>query len=136
MALEQRLMYRLQEYLADRRGIDAEFTLPGLRGWMVSQPWPELPVPQRLECLSVLVWSAICQVDDAPEREGEVRHELMLQLEFLEGGHIEQPPTLAQVLSETARTAIYQDLRAAANPGSMRRATWGLPRFNAADKRA
>ena len=135
VTLEQRFIYRLQEYLANRRGIDSEFTLPGLRGWMVSQPWPEAPTSQRLECLAVLVWAAICQVDEAPEREREVRQELIHQLDFLEGGRADQPPNLPDVLAKKARTALYKDLLAAANPSSTRRATWGLPRFNTADKR-
>lgn len=103
---------------------------------MISQPWPEDPAPQRLECLAVLVWSAICQVDDTPEREREIRQELIDQLDFLEGGRKEQPPGLQKILAETTRTALYQDLQLAANPGSTRRATWGLPRFNTAEKRA
>ncbi len=133
-ALEQRFIYRVHEYLADGRSIDAEFTLPGLRGWMLCQSWPEPPASAKLECLAVLSWTAICQVETDPDRESEIRRELARQLDFLDGSSSTRPATLDAILSTEGRTGTYTSLRQASEPGSNRREFWGLPRFNAAEK--
>lgn len=131
--LEQRFFYRIQEYLADRRSIDAEFTLPGLRGWMLSQKWPD-PPSEKLECLAVLSWTAICQVESSPDEEDEIRRELGRQLDYLDGSSSLRPATLDTLLSADGRTEAYTSLRRAAEPGSSRREYWGLPRYNAAER--
>jgi len=133
-AMEQRFTYRIHEYLADGRNIDAEFTLPGLRGWMLCQSWPDPPESPKLECLAVLSWTAICQVESDPEREREIRRELARQLDFLDGTSSAKPTTLDDVLSTKGRKGAYSNLRQAAEPGSTRREFWGLPRFNAVEK--
>lgn len=133
-ALEQRFTFRVHEYLADGRSMDAEFSILGLRGWMLCQQWPDPPASQKLECLAVLTWTAICQVESDPEREREVRRELARQLDFLDGSSTKKPSTLDAVLSTKGRSGAYASLRKAAEPGSIRREHLGLPRFNAAEK--
>jgi hypothetical protein len=133
-ALEQRFIYRVHEYLADGRNIDAEFTLPGLRGWMLCQHWPEPAASTKLECLAVLSWTAICQVETEPDREREVRRELARQLDFLEGSSTDRPASLDALLSTKSRIGAYASLQQASEPGSARREDFGLPRFNAAEK--
>lgn len=133
-SLEQRFTYRLSEYLADRRNTDAEFTLPGLRGWMLSQSWPDPPASEKLECLAVLCWTAMCRMESEPERESEIRHELAGQLDYLDGSSNRRPASLVAALSTPARTTTYASLRQAAEPGSSRREGLGLPRFNAVEK--
>lgn len=131
---EQRFAYRVREYVAGGRSMDAEFTLPGLRSWMLSQRWPEPTDSLLLECLAVLSWSAICQVEAEPEQETVIRSELARQLDFLEGNDPHRPATLDTVLSMQGRNTTYANLRKAAEPGSSRREYWGLPRFNVSDK--
>jgi hypothetical protein len=133
-ALEQRFIYRVHEYLADGRNVDAEFTLPGLRGWMLCQKWPDPPDSPKLECLAVLSWTMICQVESDPERESEIKRELARQLDYLDGSSTKRPTTLDAVLSTEGRSGAYASLRKASEPGSTRREFWGLPRFNAAEK--
>jgi hypothetical protein len=133
-SLEQRFIYRVHEYLAFGRNIDAEFTLPGLRGWMLCQHWPEPSASTKLECLAVLSWTAICQVESEPDREGDVRRELARQLDFLEGSSSVRPTSLDAILSKKGRAGTYASLQAASAPGSARREDFGLPRFNAAEK--
>lgn len=133
-ALEQRFIYRVHEYLADGRSIDAEFTLPGLRGWMLCQHWPEPAASTKLECLAVLSWAAICQVESDPDRENEIRRELGRQLDFLDGSSAVRPASLDVLLSKKGRTGAYASLQQASQPGSARRESFGLPRFNAAEK--
>lgn len=135
-SLEQRFIYRLSEYLANRRSTDAEFSLPGLRGWMLSQTWPDPPASQTLECLAVLCWSAMCQMDADADREDEIRHELGMQLDYLDGSSNKRPVSLETVLSAENRADTYANLRQASAPGSSRREAWGLPRFNASEKRS
>jgi hypothetical protein len=132
--LEQRLEYRVRAYAAGGRAMDAEFTLLGLRGWMLCQPWP-FPAPSAwLECLAVLSWSAICSIDLEPEREGVVRNELARQLEYLDGADTLRPTSLDAFRLEQTRIDLYTSLSNAAKPGSSHRERFGLPRFNAADK--
>jgi hypothetical protein len=130
---EQRFAYRVREYLAGGRSLDAEFSLPGLRSWMLCQRWPDPDVSLLLECLAVLSWSAICQAEAMPDDEFLIRQELARQLNVLEGLEPLRPPTLDIELSMQKRTDTYADLRKAAEPGSSRRELWGLPRFNAAE---
>jgi hypothetical protein len=132
--LEQRFAYRVREYVAGGRSIDPEFTLPGLRSWMLCQHWPDPAISRLVECLAVLSWSAICQVEAEPERELAVRSELAHQLDFLDGVDPHRPATLDTLLSPQGRTTTYANLRKAAEPGSSRRELWGLPRFNVTDK--
>ncbi len=132
--LEQCFRYRVQEYLADNRRIDAEFTLLGLRGWMLCQSWPDPPASRSLECLAVLMWSAIRQVEADPDGERDIRRELERQIDFLDGSSAHHPATLNALLSPSGRAAAYANLRTASAPGSARRELWGLPRFNATDK--
>jgi hypothetical protein len=134
--LEQRFFFRVHEYLADDRSIDAEFTLPGLRGWMLCQKWPEPDASQKLECMAVLSWTAICLVESAPEREPDVRRELARQLDYLVGSSSQRPASLDAMLSNQSRELAYASLRNAAEPGSSGRESRGLPRFNVADKRS
>lgn len=136
VSLEQRFIYRISEYLANRRNTDAEFSLPGLRGWMLSQDWPDPPASQTLECLAVLCWSAISQMDVDSDRESEIRQELGLQLDYLDGNSSKRPVSLEKALSSQSRTNTYASLRQASAPGSSRREALGLPRFNAAEKRS
>lgn len=134
VALEQRFAYRVQVYLTDSRSIDAEFTLPGLRSWMLSQKWPDPPTSATLECLAVLSWDAICRVDRQPGEEAAIRDELGRQFDFLTGQSSRKPATLDALLSPGARSETYLNLCEAAAPGSSSRESLGLPRFNAADK--
>ena len=132
--LEQRFTYRVQAYLADNRNIDAEFTLPGLRGWMLCQKWPDPPGSATLECLAILCWAAICQVESEPERESDIRSELERQIDYLTGGKSRRPASLDTLLSRRGRANAYASLLQAAAPGSSHRVLFGLPRFNAAEK--
>lgn len=132
--LEQRFFYRVHAYLADDRNIDAEFTLLGLRGWMLCQKWPEAAESQKLEFLAVLSWNAICQAETEPSRERDIRRELACQLDYLDGSSPHRPATLDRVLSSQSRAVVYANLRKASEPGSSSREYWGLPRFNAAEK--
>lgn len=132
--LEQQLAYRVRACVAGGRTIDTEFTLPGLRGWMLCQRWPD-PAPSAwLECLAVLSWSAICAIDADPDQEVVIRGELARQLEYLDGAHVRRPQSLDAFRFEQTRLELYNSLRKAAEPGSSRREFFGLPRFNAADK--
>lgn len=132
--LEQRLDYRVRAYIAGGRTVDPEFTLPGLRSWMLSQIWP-LPAPSDwLECVAVLCWSAICSIESESEREVAVRNELRGQMDYLDGASPRRPRSLDAFRSEETRSELYASLRNAAAPGSARRESSGLPRFNAADK--
>lgn len=133
--LEQRLAYRVLAYVADSRGISDEFTLRGLRGWMLCQKWPDPIASARLECLAVLSWTAICDVEAAPDSESEVRQELARQLDFLDGIINKRPATLDTLLTSQSRERAYGSLQAAAAPGSSRREKLGLPRFNVAGGR-
>jgi hypothetical protein len=135
VALEQRFAYRVQMYLANSRGIDAEFTLPGLRGWMLCQKWPDPPPSATLECLAVLSWSAICRVNSDPDDEDAIRSELGRQFDYLTGQSSRKPASLDGLLSPKGRRSAYDSLREASAPGSSSRESLGLPRFNAADKR-
>lgn len=132
--LEQRFAYRIREYLAGGRTQDAEFSLPGLRSWMLCQQWPDPPESLLLECLAVLGWSAICQIEDRPADESAIRQELGRQLDYLEGHTTDRPPSLDHELSMTNRVRTYANLRHAAEPGSARRERWGLPKFNVTDR--
>mgnify|MGYP001411203049 CR=1 FL=1 len=132
--LEQRFAYRVQVYLANSRSIDAEFTLPGLRGWMLCQKWPDPPATSRLECLAVLSWAAICRADGEHDNEDDIRSELGRQFDFLTGQSSRKPATLDALLSPGGRRSTYTSLCTAASPGSASRETLGLPRFNAAEK--
>ncbi len=134
--LEQRFFYAVHEYLADDRSIDAEFTTPGLRGWMLCQKWPDPTASQKLECLAVLSSTAICLVESDPDREGEVRRELARQLDYLDGSSSQRPANLDELLSSQSRAVAYASLCKAAEPGSSDRESRGLPRFNVADKRS
>ncbi|MCA9859012.1 MAG: hypothetical protein KC438_04780 [Thermomicrobiales bacterium] len=136
VSLEQRFIYRLSEYLANRRNTDPEFSLPGLRGWMLSQTWPDPAASQTLECLAVLCWSAMCRMDADADREDEIRHELGMQFDYLEGRSNNRPASLERVLSPESRADTYANLRQASAPGSSRREALGLPRFNASEKRS
>lgn len=131
-ALEQRFTFRLAEYLTERRSMDAEFSLPGLRGWMLSQKWPDATASRKLECLAVLSWAAICQSEADPDRENEIRHELARQLDYLDGSSNHRPATLDSTMS--TRESTYASLRQASEPGSRGRVERGLPRFNVGDK--
>lgn len=133
-ALEQRFIYRVHEYLADGRNMDAEFSILGLRGWMLCQQWPNPPASQKLECLAVLTWTAINQVEADPDRERDIRRELGRQLDYLDGSSTKKPATLDTVLSAEGRLGAYESLRNAAEPGSSRREKLGMPRFNAQEK--
>jgi hypothetical protein len=134
--LEQRLSYRVRAWIADGRSTDTEFTLPGLRGWMLCQTWP-FPAPSAwLECLAVLSWSAICVIDTDPDQELVVRTEFARQLEYLDGTSIRRPVSLDAFRLEQTRIDLYTSLRKAAEPGSSRREFFGLPRFNSADRLA
>jgi hypothetical protein len=132
--LEQRLAYRVRAYVAGGRAMDAEFTLPGLQGWMLCQAWPLPPPTAWLECLAVLAWSAICSIENDPDREQSVRDELARQMGYLEGGETPRPASLDQFRLENVRLDLYASLRQAAEPGSSRRRLLGLPRFAASDK--
>jgi hypothetical protein len=132
--LEQRLSYRVRAWVADGRSIDTEFTLPGLRGWMLCQTWPSPAPTAWLECLAVLSWSAICMIDTEPDRELNIRQELARQLEYLDGASDRRPSSLDAFRLEQTRLDLYASLRKAAEPGSSRREFFGLPRFNTADK--
>lgn len=134
VALEQRFAYRVQVYLANSRSIDAEFTLPGLRGWMLCQKWPDPPSSPTLECLAVLSWDAICQMDGQPDDEDAIRGELGRQFDYLTGQSSRKPATLDTLLSSQVRRTTYLNLREAAAPGSTSRESLGLPKFNAVDK--
>lgn len=134
--LEQRLAYRLRAFAMGGRNMDAEFSLPGLSNWMLSQTWPEKAPTPWMECLVVLGWSAICGAEAEPDREDIVRRELLAQLEYLDGRSDQRPVSLDAFRKEAARTGVYSSLRVASAPGSARRALNGLPRFAAADKSA
>lgn len=133
-ALEQRFTYRVHEYLSDGRSVDAEFRLPGLRGWMLSQQWPDPPASRKLECLAVLSWNMICRAESEPEHEGDFKRELGQQLDYLDGSSARRPASLDAVLSSEGRAGTYASLRKASEPGSAHRKSCGLPRFNAAKK--
>jgi hypothetical protein len=132
--LEQRLAYRVREYVAGGRSIDDPFTLAGLRTWMLCQAWPFPASSARLECLAVLSWSAICVIESEPEREVTVRNELSQQLAYLEDASARRPVSLDAFRAEQTCIAIYASLRKAAEPGSRRRELLGLPRFGDPDK--
>jgi hypothetical protein len=132
--LEQRLAYRVRAWVADGRSLDAEFTLTGLRGWMLCQTWP-FPAPTAwLECLAILSWAAICMIETEPDRESIVREELARQLDYLDGASARRPASLDAFRLEQTRIDLYSNLRKAAEPGSTRREFFGLPRFNSAER--
>jgi hypothetical protein len=133
VALEQRFIYRLHEYLADSRNIDAEFTLPGLRGWMLCQKWPEASSSRLLEQLGALSWTMICQVESDPNCEGELRRDLGLTLRGSNHNPKRTTPFDA-ALSKEGRADAYNSLRKASEPGSLVRTSLGMPRFDAAEK--
>ena len=134
ISLEQQLAYRIAACLAGTRSIDLTFTLPGLRGWMLCQRWPEAAHSDRFECLAVLTWSAICSIDAAPERESIVLKELTQQIEYLGGTRVLRPASLDAFRSAQRRHDLYASLRKAAEPGSSRREFFGLPRFDTTAK--
>jgi hypothetical protein len=127
-ALEQQLAYRVHAYLTNQRRMAAEFTLPGLRDWMLCQTWPVAPERQSLECLAVLAWSAVCQADGAPDQEAAIRQGLIQQLDFLGGISNLRPSSLEIIESAPKRTRAYQELCSASAPGSAGRVLVGLPR--------
>jgi hypothetical protein len=132
--LEQQLAYRVAACLADARTTDPTFTLPGLRGWMLCQRWPEAALSARLECLAVLTWSAICSIDADPDQEPSVLKELAWQIEYLGGVRALRPASLDAFQSVQARRDLYGSLRKAAEPGLSRREFFGLPRFDTVAK--
>lgn len=132
---EQRFAYRVREYVNGGRANNSEFSLSGLRGWMLAQNWPEPALSQRIHWLAVLSWSAIRQAEADPSREPEIRRDLGRQLAFLDGTSPNQPQSLAPLLAEHKQAEIYADLHEAAQPGSAVRSSLGLPRFNVEDKR-
>ncbi len=133
--LEQQLAYRVRAYIAASPQRESEFTLSGLRIWMLSQSWPWAGRSAWLECLAVLSWSAICAIDAEPEREVVIQGELERQLDFLDGANVRRPSSLDAFRSDETRVEVYTALRAAAEPGSARRQSLGLPRFNAGTTR-
>lgn len=133
-ALEQRFAYRIQMYLANSRNIDLEFTLPGLRGWMLCQTWPQPPASATLECLAVLSWTAVCRMERQPADEDDIRGELAHQFDYLTGHQSRKPAALDALMSARGRRAAYASLCEAATPGSSSRVLLGLPRFNVAEK--
>ncbi len=128
--LEQQLSYRLRAYVDGGRNQDSIFTLSGLRSWMLCQAWPTPSSSAELEVLAVLGWSAICAIDDEPEQEVAVRGELGRQLDYLHGASVRRPASLDAFHAQQARQGLYRQLQRAAEPGSSRRAFFGLPRFN------
>lgn len=128
-SFEQRFAFRIYQYLANDRNADAEFTLAGLRGWMVCQTWADPPASPTLECLAVLSWTMIRQIEAAPAREAELRRELGWQLDYLGGSSARRPASLDIALAQPARATVYANLRDAAGPESTRRQSLGLPRF-------
>ncbi len=134
VSFEQRLTFRIYQYLANDRNADAEFSLAGLRGWMICQRWSDPPASNTIACLAVLSWSMICQADAAPEQERALRYELGRQLDFLDGSSQMRPASLDVVLSQSVRDRVYADLREAAGPDSTRRQSLGLPRFSANER--
>ena len=132
--LEQRLAYRLREYVAGGRAVDDQFTFAGLRTWMLYQAWPFPASSDWLESLAVLTWSAICLIESEPEQEVTVRNELAQQLAYLEGSSARRPESLDAFRAQQTRVDLYASLRRAAEPGSRRREILGLPRFRFPDK--
>jgi hypothetical protein len=132
--LEQRLAYRVHSFLSAHRQEDAEFSIHGLRVWMLSQTWPHTPQRASLECLAVLAWNAVCAADRDFFPEAEIRAELARQLDYLGGRSARRPESLAVVTTETQRARLYQSLLAAAEPGSRYRSDYGLPRYNTNEK--
>jgi len=128
-SFEQRFAFRIYQYLANDRNADAEFTLAGLRGWMICQTWSDPPASPTLECLAVLSWTMIRQIEAVPAREPELRRELGRQLDFLDGSSAKRPASLDVALARSARAGMYANLRDAAGPGSARRQSLGMPRF-------
>ena len=132
--LEQRLAYRVHSFLSAHRRQDAEFSVLGLRAWMLSQTWPITPQRASLECLAVLAWNAVCAADRDVLPEDEIRAELARQLDYLGGRSTRRPQSLAVVTSDHERSRLYQSLLAAAEPGSRYRSDYGLPMYSANEK--
>lgn len=126
-SLERRLSYRVREYSSARRDRDAVFAFPGFRTWVLSQPWPELPVSQHLQCMAVIAWWAICSADVAPDREPAIRSECRRLIAYLDGSSQIRPTSFDQLLSERNRDRRYVNLRAASQSGSEHRKAAGLP---------
>jgi hypothetical protein len=131
--LEARLSFRISEYLSNDRSSEADFSMSGLRVWMVGQRWSEPVGSAMLECLAVLCWDMIRQYEAAPEREAELRRELIRQLDYLNGRSATRPASLNIVLASAMRDRIYGNLRDASRTGSAMREALGLPRIHVDD---
>lgn len=127
-ALEQQVRYHVHTYLAGGRIQDAVFTMPRLRGWMLSQSWPAFAPSRQFELLVVLTWNAICTVDEDPEQEVIARGELGRQLDYLQNETGRRPVSLEHFQAQHARRTRYITLREASEPRATARGLYALPR--------